>query len=95
LTDSFNSHTMMEPENNKIPEPNNNADTERGVKRQKFWGIFNIILGTTGLAASIYSGFYDFKNIVPLFGTVIAGVLIGALSILIIIYGYRLFKSDL
>jgi membrane protein implicated in regulation of membrane protease activity len=54
-----------------------------------------MLAGITGLTTSIYSGYYDMYNIVPLFGTVIAGVLIAALSILMIVYGYRLFKRDI
>jgi hypothetical protein len=68
---------------------------DQGDKRPKVWGVFFMLAGITGLTTSIYSGYYDMYNIVPLFGTVIAGVLIAALSILMIVYGYRLFKRDI
>lgn len=68
---------------------------DKGDKRPKMWGVLCVIAGVIGIAISIYTGFYDFKNIVPLFGTVMAGVLIAGISILLIIYGYRLLKKDL
>jgi hypothetical protein len=83
---------MNNSEKDKVPDV---ADLDKGDKRPKMWGSFYLITGIIGLGVSIYSGFYDFKNIVPLFGTVIAGVLIAALSILMIIYGFRLFKKDI
>jgi len=70
-------------------------DLDMGDKRPKLWGSFYLIAGIAGLGFSIYYGLYDLRNIVPLFGTVIAGVLIAALSILMIIYGYRLLKRDI
>jgi len=84
---------MDNSEKDKAPE--NDIDLAGDVKSPKLWGFVYIILGIIGLATSLYSGYYDLYNIVPLFGTVVAGVLIAALSILIIIYGYRLIKRDI
>jgi hypothetical protein len=84
---------MDNSEKNNAPE--DDIDLARDVKRPKLWGFIYLILGIIGLATSLYSGYYDLNNIVPLFGTVVAGVLIAALSILIIIYGYRLIRKDI
>lgn len=84
---------MNNSEKDKTPETKDDFDID--VKRPKFWGSFYMILGIAGLGASLYSGYYDLYNIVPLFGTVIAGVLTCAISILIIIYGYRMLRKDL
>lgn len=86
---------MDNPDKDKTPETNNVPDLEKGVKRPRLWGSFYLILGIAGLGASLYSGYYDLQNIVPLFGTVIAGVLTCAISILIILYGYRMIRKDL
>jgi len=79
---------MDTSEKDKLPDSNNDD-------KSSVWGIFYLLVGIVGLAFSIFSGYYDFENIVPLFGTVIAGVLIAALSILMIIYGYRIMKRDI
>lgn len=84
---------MDNSEKDKTPEEE--IDLIRDVKRPKLWGFICLLVGIIGLGTSLYSGYYDMYNIVPLFGTVIAGVLIAALSILIIIYGYRLLKKDI
>lgn len=76
-------------------EKEKSSEKDDGEKNSMLSGIFYFILGLLGLAFSIFSGYYDFENIVPLFGTVIAGILIGALSILIIIYGYRIMRKDI
>ncbi len=90
---------MDNSENSKSPESsenkNDNFDLDIGTDRPVLWGSFCFILGLLGLAFSIFSGYYDFENSIPLFGTVIAGILIGAISILIIIYGYRVMRKDL
>jgi len=61
----------------------------------KVWGLIYLMIGIASLCFSIYSIMYDIKNIVPIYGTMIASVLIGALAILVIIYGYRVFKKDI
>ncbi|MGP8216927.1 MAG: hypothetical protein ACLQQ4_15275 [Bacteroidia bacterium] len=75
------------------PTSSENDKTKSGKKQRQCGGVY-IILGIIGLAFSIYSVGYDLLNIVPLYGTVMAGVLIGALSILIIVFGYRIIKRD-
>ena len=82
--------TSKKEEPPKSPESNNDPD----FKRPKLWGTFYLLLGLLGLGFAVYSIFYDIKNIVPLYGTVMAGALIGALSLLIIIFGYRIIKKD-
>jgi hypothetical protein len=84
---------MDTSEKDKTPE--DEFDFARGVKHPKLWGFIYLLFGIIGLATSLYSGYYDLYNIVPLFGTVIAGVLIAAVSMLIIIYGYRLIRKDI
>jgi len=86
---------MDNSEKNKTPETMDEIDLDKGGKRPKFWGSVYLIIGIGGLAACLYTGYYDLYNIVPLFGTVIAGVLIAAISVLIIIYGYRMMRRDL
>ena len=80
---------MDNSENDKTPE------LDQGDKRPKMWGVLYLVAGITGICISIYSGFYDLKNIVPLFGSVVAGILVAALSILMMIYGYRLLRRDI
>jgi hypothetical protein len=67
----------------------NNADT----KRPMLWGTFYIILGIIGLIISVYT-MLNSTGIVPLFGTVTTGALMGVLSIFMIIYGYGIIKRD-
>jgi hypothetical protein len=62
--------------------------------KPRLWGFFYLILGISCLAFSIYTVLYDLESIVPLYGTVMTGVLLGALSIFIIIFGYRIIKRD-
>jgi hypothetical protein len=63
-------------------------------KRPKFWGTFYLVLGIGCLAFSLYSIVYNFKSIVPLYGTQMTGALLGVLSIFMIIFGYRIIKKD-
>jgi hypothetical protein len=86
---------MDKHEKDESPNEKKVPDLEKESKRQKLWGAFYMILGMAGLAASLYSGYYDLYNIVPLFGTVMAGLLTCAISILIILYGYRMMRNDL
>jgi hypothetical protein len=69
-------------------------DDQPPEKRPKLWGLFYLILGVIGLIISGYSVLYSLE-IVPLIGSVTIGILIGALSIFIIAYGYRIMKKDL
>ena len=71
----------------------NNNDNLSDVKNPIRWGILYIIFGIIGLAVSIYAVKNSF-DIVPIFGTVMAGMSTGALSIFIIVYGYRIMKKD-
>jgi|GEM_PF-1232976 hypothetical protein len=77
--------------NDKPDDPG--SDTEPEQKRPKFWGTVYILLGMISLAFSVYSLINSFGT-VPLYGTVTASVLIGALGIFLIIYGYRILKRD-
>jgi hypothetical protein len=70
-----------------------NKNEEPEEKSPKFWGVIYILIGINGLIFSAYA-LIDSLSMVPLFGTVTAGVLIGLLSIIIIIYGYRVFNRD-
>lgn len=68
-------------------------DEEPEEKSPRLWGVIYILIGINGLAFSVYA-LIQSLGMVPLYGTVTAGVLIGLLSIIIIIYGYRVFKRD-
>jgi len=59
------------------------------------WGFVYLVIGIVGLSFSVYSTLYDLLNIVPIYGTVMAGLLIGVLSLFIIIYGVRIIKRDI
>jgi hypothetical protein len=71
----------------------NNKHEEPEEKHPKLWGIIYILIGINGLTFSVFALVHSL-GMVPLFGTVTAGMLIGLLSIVIIIYGYRVFKRD-
>jgi polyferredoxin len=71
----------------------NEKDKEPEEKNPRFWGIIYILIGITGLAFSVYALIYSI-GMIPLYGTVTAGVLIGLLSIIIIIYGYGVFNRN-
>jgi hypothetical protein len=75
----------------------NSNSTKKGEepeeKNPRLWGVIYIVIGVCGLAFSGYA-LIDSLSMVPLFGTVTAGMLIGLLSIIIIIYGYRVFKRN-
>ncbi len=73
---------------------NDNPDNTPDIKKPTLWGVIYFILGITGLAFSIYGVVNCIDTTVPLFGTVIAGVLVGALSIFIIIYGVRVMERE-
>jgi len=81
----------MNNQNANLPEDNDDKDPE--VKKPKFWGSIYIVLGIGGLSFSIYT-LLDSFGTVPLYGTVTASVLVGALSIFFIFYGYRIFTRD-
>ena len=85
---------MENSDKNTTPESDNNIDFDDDTKRPNIWGPFYLILGLGSLAFSVYSVYYS-VGMVPLYGTVVAGVLIGALSIVVIIFGYRIMKRDI
>ncbi len=62
-------------------------------EKTTLFGLFYFMLGIIGLASSGYALVYNLESI-PIFETVIAGVLISALSILVINYGYRVIRRD-
>jgi hypothetical protein len=72
----------------------NNVDKEGPEeKRPKLWGAIYMLLGVIGLAFSAYE-LLNSIGMVPLYGTVTTASLAGVLSILIIIYGYRVMNRD-
>ncbi|HTB07108.1 MAG TPA: hypothetical protein VK806_09170 [Bacteroidia bacterium] len=76
----------------------NNSDNNVGKegpeeKRPKLWGAIYMLLGVIGLAFSAYE-LLNSIGMVPLYGTVTTASLAGVLSILIIIYGYRVMNRD-
>jgi hypothetical protein len=71
----------------------NKKDGEREEKSPRLWGVIYIVIGINGLVFSGYA-LIDSLSMVPLFGTVTAGMLIGLLSIMIILYGIRVFNRD-
>jgi len=75
------------------PDLPESREEEGEQKSPKLWGFFYFILGITGLAFSIYTLINSF-GMVPLYGTATASLLIGALSILFVFYGYRVIKRD-
>lgn len=68
-------------------------DDEAEKKNPKLWGAAYVVLGLLGLAFSVYALVSSF-GMVPLYGTVTAGVLVGFISLVLIAYGYRVFKRD-
>ncbi|HTB05552.1 MAG TPA: hypothetical protein VK806_01280 [Bacteroidia bacterium] len=71
----------------------NNSNEEPEVKKPKFWGTIYFILGIVGLICSIYI-LWNCTNMVPLAGAATGGILLGALSILLIVFGYRVINKD-
>jgi hypothetical protein len=63
------------------------------TKKPKLWGAIYLILGIGSLTFAIATLIHSF-GMVPLYGTVTAAVLVGALGIFLIIYGYRIFRKD-
>lgn len=76
-----------------MSNPNNKSEEEPEEKKPKFWGTIYILLGILGIAFSTYELIHSI-GMVPLYGTVTTAILVGVLSILIIIYGYRVIKRD-
>ncbi len=60
----------------------------------KLLGSLYILLGLIGLVFAGYSLLNNRPDIFPMFGTAISGAFIGALSVVILIYGYRVFRKD-
>ncbi len=71
----------------------NNRSDESEEKSAKIWGAIYICLGIIGLVFSAYL-LINCGEITPLIGAIIGGVLFGVLSILVIIFGYRVIKRD-
>lgn len=71
----------------------NKNGKESEPKNPRLLGVIYMLLGVTGLCFSSFALVHSLET-VPLYGTVTAGSLIGLLSILIIFYGYRVFKKD-
>lgn len=67
---------------------------KKDIMHPKVLGTIYIALGILGIAFAAVSIFFDIKDIFPLFGTVLSGAFVGALSILVLIYGYRVFRKD-
>lgn len=72
---------------------NNELNDAPERKKPKLWGTIYFILGIGSLTFSIATLIHSF-GMVPLYGTVTAAVLIGALGIFLIIYGYRIIRKD-
>lgn len=79
----------------KNPVPKDNFDMDNDAKRPNLWGTFYLLLGIGGLIFSIYSIVNSIGGTVPLFGPIMASVLTGAISMLFIVYGYRVIRKDL
>jgi len=71
----------------------NKKDGEPEEKSPRLWGVIYILIGINGLVFSVFALMRSL-SMVPLFGTVTAGMLVGLLSIIIILYGYRVFNRD-
>jgi len=71
----------------------NKKDKESEEKYPRLWGIIYSLIGIDGLVFSVFTLIYSL-GMVPQYGTITVGVLIGILSIIISIYGYRLFNKD-
>ena len=72
---------------------NKRNDEDPEEKRPKFWGTIYLLLGVIGIAFSAYELIYSI-GMVPLYGTVTTAALVGVLSLLLMIYGYRVIKRD-
>ena len=76
--------------NNSDKEINNEEPEE---KKPKLWGAIYIVFGVVGLGFSAHI-IINCNEITPLFGAITGGVLLGALSIFLIAFGYRVIKRD-
>lgn len=74
-------------------KPGDDFDLE--PRRPNIWGPFYLVLGIGGLLFSIFSLWHHIAGIVPLYGTIMTSVLIGAISLLMLVYGYRVMKRDI
>ncbi len=68
-------------------------DDEAERKHPTLWGGAYIVLGLLGLCFSGYA-LMGSGGIVPVYGAVTAGVLVGVISLLLIAYGYRVMRKD-
>jgi len=76
-----------------MSDKESDIDDEAERKHPVLWGVAYIILGLLGLCFSAYTLLGSF-GIVPLYGAVTAGVLVGVISLLLIAYGYRVIRKD-
>ncbi len=74
------------------PEQNTSNETEE-ERRSKIWGAIYIILGIVGLAFSVYF-LLNCSEMAPLIGAIGGVVFFVLLSILVIIFGYRVINKD-
>lgn len=86
---------MTKAGDNKDSDSKDDLDMDEDTKRPKLWGPFYLIIGFAGLIFSGYSVFHSLDKLVPLYGTAMTGVLIGAISLLLIVYGYRVIRRDI
>ena len=71
-----------------------NAEEDRANRLSMLWGLLYLILGLMGILISIFSVAYNLENIVTQSANLIAGAFTGILSVLIILYGYRIMKKN-
>lgn len=77
---------------NDIDKKGNNEEQPE-VKHPKLWGIIYIMLGLIGLFFSA-NLLMNSNEIVPLIGAITGGVLLGALSLFLLVLGYRVLNKD-
>ena len=70
----------MATDSEKSKTPETDRDYNEDIKKPKIWGLFYLVLGIAGLLFSVFSIIHNLDKPVPLYGTVIVGVLIGAIS---------------
>jgi hypothetical protein len=72
---------------------NSNVNKDTPKKSPKLWGTIYIIFGMMGLASALYLIMHS-EEIGPMLPTILAGSLLGALSIVAIVFGYRVMNKD-
>lgn len=74
-------------------ETESDIDEEAERKHPKLWGVAYIVLGMIGIGFSVYALLGNI-GVVPVFGAITTGALIGFISLILIAYGYRVFNRD-